>query len=148
MNIYLALKIGFFAAMLFFVAAAGAVSWQAWRADNGSIALGRSMQRPWLLAWWIMALSLASLPVTGWWLAHLGAWPLGQLWMLLAELAYLLAWGFWLLTLHRVRRLPRIKPAPDEAPQPTGQHQRTYLYGGLSMLCFALIVALLAFKPA
>jgi uncharacterized membrane protein len=149
MQSYSAFKVGFFVAIVVFVLSAVAVAWRAIRAGDDSAALGRSLQRPWLFAWLLMALSLASLPFSGWWLAHLGAWPLGQLWMLGAELLYVLVWAFWLLAVRRVNRLRRaqVYSAAADKKEVAAQRRRAYIYGGASALCFAVIVVLVAVKP-
>ena len=149
MQSYSAFKLGFFVAMVLFVVSAGLVAWRAIRAGDDSAALGRSLQRPWLFAWLLMALSLASLPFSAWWLAHLGAWPLGQLWMLGAELLYVLVWAFWLLAVRRVNRLRRaqVYSAAADKKDVAAQRRRAFIYGGASALCFAVIVVLVAVKP-
>jgi uncharacterized membrane protein len=149
MQSYSAFKLGFFVAMVLFVFSAGVIAWRAMRAGDDSAALGRSLQRPWAFAWGLMALSLASLPFSGWWLAHLGAWPLGQLWMLGAELLYVLVWLFWLLAVRRVNRLRRAQVYSRAADKKDVgvQRKRAYIYGGASALCFAVIVVLVAVKP-
>jgi uncharacterized membrane protein len=149
MEAYSAFKIGFFAAMVLFVISAAAVAWRAVRGGEDSATLGRSLQRPWLFAWILMAVSLASVPFSGWWLAHLGAWPLGQLWMLAAELLYVLVWVFWLLAVRRVNRLRRAQVYAKAADKKNvaAQRKRACLYGGASALCFAVILLLVAVKP-
>jgi len=149
MQSYSAFKVGFFVAIVVFIVSAVAVAWRAVRAGDDSAALGRSLQRPWLFAWLLMALSLASLPFSGWWLAHLGAWPLGQLWMLGAELLYVLVWAFWLLAVRRVNRLRRAQVYSRAADKKdvVAQRKRAFIYGGASALCFAVILVLVAVKP-
>lgn len=149
MESYSALKWAFFAAMLLFVVGAAAVALRSVRAGGDSAVLGRSLQRPWVLAWVVMALSLASLPFSGWWLAHLGAWPLGQLWMLAAEVLYVLVWAFWLLALRRVNRLRRaqVYSAAADKKDVAAQRRRAVIYSSVSALCFAVIVVLVAVKP-
>jgi uncharacterized membrane protein len=149
MQSYSAFKVGFFVAIVVFIVSAVAVAWRAVCAGDDSAALGRSLQRPWLFAWLLMALSLASLPFSGWWLAHLGAWPLGQLWMLGAELLYVLVWAFWLLAVRRVNRLRRAQVYSRAADKKdvVAQRKRAFIYGGASALCFAVILVLVAVKP-
>ena len=149
MQTYASLKIAFFAAIALFILSAAAVAWRGLRASDDSTALGRSLQRPWLFAWLLMALSLASLPFTGWWLAHLGAWPLGQLWMLMAEALYVLVWVFWLLAIRRVNRLRRaqVYSRASDKKDVAAQRKRAVVYGGVAALCFAAIVVLVAVKP-
>lgn len=149
METYAALKLAFFAAIALFVLSAAGVAIRALRGGADNAAFGRSLQRPWVFAWAVMALSLASLPFSGWWLAHVGAWPLGQLWMLAAEGLYIAVWVFWLLALRRVNRLRRaqVYSAASDKQDVAAQRKRAFIYSGVSVACFAAIVVLVALKP-
>lgn len=149
MQTYLGLKIAFFAAIALFVISAAAVAVRALRGGSANADFGRSLQRPWVLAWVLMGLSLASLPFTGWWLAHVGAWPLGQTWMLVSEVLYVGVWVFGWLTLRRVARLrhAQVYPAAADKPDVAAQRKRAFIYSSLCVGSFAAIVLLVAIKP-
>ena len=113
-------------------------TWRARRAGDAAV-YGRLLARPQGFLWLIMALGLASLPFTGWWLVHLVGWPLGQTWVLGSSLLYTfgaLAW-FWLLV--RVNRL-RTEPAK-------GKPQFTLALALFSGVCFIVIAGLMGAKP-
>lgn len=113
-------------------------TWRARRAGDAAV-YGRLLARPQGFLWLIMALGLASLPFTGWWLVHLVGWPLGQTWVLGSSLLYTfgaLAW-FWLLV--RVNRL-RTEPAK-------GKPQFTLALALFSGVCFIAIAGLMGAKP-
>lgn len=113
-------------------------TWRARRAGDAAV-YGRLLARPQGFLWLIMALGLASLPFTGWWLVHLVGWPLGRTWVLGSSLLYTfgaLAW-FWLLV--RVNRL-RTEPAK-------GKPQFTLALALFSGVCFIAIAGLMGAKP-
>ncbi|VVN96080.1 DUF2269 family protein [Pseudomonas fluorescens] len=99
----------------------------------------RTLQRPWLFVWLLMGICLISMPFSGWWLAHLVGWPLGQTWILASSALYTvaaLAW-FWLLV-----RLNRLRTAP------VGSNGKFTLALALfSFVCFIAIAGLMGAKP-
>lgn len=101
------LKIFHVAATLVLLGSVAAVIYRAWRSwkSGDRLLFASTLHRPWSYAWVLMALSLASFPVTGWWLVHKVGWPLGQTWILTAAVLYVVGGGVWLLLLSRVNRL-------------------------------------------
>ncbi|MFB8830168.1 DUF2269 family protein [Azotobacter sp. CWF10] len=74
------------------------------------------------------------MPVSGWWLAHLAGWPLGQLWLLGSSLLLLpgAICGLWL------------------AARVAGRRAGARLGLGLALVgvsCFAAILGLMVIKP-
>jgi len=110
--------------------------WRGWRAgDKG--ALGQSLQRPWLLAWLAMAVSLVIFPISGWWMVHDTGWSLGQTWLLSGSVLYTVGLACWLVLLGRINRLRVAGGAQTE-----GQ-RRVVL--GLGMAGVVIIAAALTF---
>ncbi|KPA89530.1 putative integral membrane protein [Pseudomonas asplenii] len=112
--------------------------WRGRRAGDLAIP-GRILKMPWVLAWWLMALCLVVQPVSGWWLVHLGGFPLGQTWLLGSSVLYTfgcLAWAWLVVRLNRLRR--------GEAG---GRWKFTLTLAIFSTLCFVGIAALMGAKP-
>jgi len=80
--------------------------WRGRRAGDTTVQ-NRTLQRPWFFVWALMALCLAVLPVSGWWLVHLAGWPLGQTWLLGSSVLYTLCTLSWLWLVVRLNRLRR-----------------------------------------
>ncbi|GAB3376864.1 DUF2269 family protein [Azotobacter armeniacus] len=82
----------------------------------------------------LLLLCLVGLPVSGWWLAHLAGWPLGQRWLLGSSLLFLpgASCGLWL------------------AARVAGRVAGIRFGLGLAvagLLCFAAILGLMVAKP-
>ncbi|SFA89704.1 DUF2269 family protein [Azotobacter beijerinckii] len=94
---------------------------------------GRSSPWPALCAI-LLLLCLVGLPVSGWWLAHLAGWPLGQPWLLGSSLLFLPGslCGLWLAS-RVVGHKPGVRPGLGLA-----------LVG---LLCFAASLGLMVVKP-
>lgn len=128
------------ATVLLLVSALGLAIW-IWRARRkGDTTIHtRTLQRPWLFVWLLMGICLISMPFSGWWLAHLVGWPLGQTWILASSALYTvaaLAW-FWLLV-----RLNRLRTAP------AGSNGKfTVALALFSFVCFIAIAGLMGAKP-
>lgn len=128
------------ATVLLLVSALGLAIW-VWRARRkGDTTIHtRTLQRPWLFVWLLMGICLISMPFSGWWLAHLVGWPLGQTWILASSALYTvaaLAW-FWLLV-----RLNRLRTAP------AGSNGKfTFALALFSFVCFIAIAGLMGAKP-
>jgi len=136
-----ALKIAHVLATVLLLAGAAGLAIWVWRARRGgdATAPARTLQRPWLFVWLAMALALASLPFTGWWMVHRIGWPLGQTWLLASSVLYTVATlaGFWLLVrLNRLRKLPS-----------AGGGKFTLGLALLSLICFIAIAGLMGAKP-
>ncbi|MFK7701575.1 DUF2269 domain-containing protein [Pseudomonas caspiana] len=99
----------------------------------------RLLLRPRLFAWILMGLCLLTMPITGWWLAHLVGWPLGQTWVLASSVLYTLGALSWLWLVARLNRL-RIDPAKAGL-------KFTLALAIFSFVCFIAIAGLMGAKP-
>ncbi|WP_085580961.1 MULTISPECIES: DUF2269 family protein [unclassified Pseudomonas] len=120
----------------------GALGLGAWvflaRRKGDATAGSRTLQRPRVFVWLLMALALLSMPFTGWWMVHLVGWPLGQTWLLASSVLYTvaaLAW-FWLLV-----RLNRLRKAPG------GVGRFSLALALFGLVCFVAIAGLMGAKP-
>ncbi|WP_085630104.1 DUF2269 family protein [Pseudomonas sp. R16(2017)] len=120
----------------------GALGLGAWvflaRRKGDATAGSRTLQRPRVFVWLLMALALLSMPFTGWWMVHLVGWPLGQTWLLASSVLYTvaaLAW-FWLLV-----RLNRLRKAPG------GVGRFSLVLALFGLVCFVAIAGLMGAKP-
>lgn len=128
------------ATVLFLVSALGMAIW-VWRGrSKGDATLhARTLQRPWVFVWLVMGICLLSMPFSGWWLAHLVGWPLGQSWVLASSVIYtlgVLSW-FWLLV-----RLNRLRTSPSG-----NNGMFTMALALFSFVCFIAIAGLMGAKP-
>jgi uncharacterized membrane protein len=91
------------------------------------------------------ALSLVglSLPVSGWWLAHLAGWPLGQTWLLLSSVLFGLLILFGLLLAGRLRAWAAL----GATPAPSRLLGFASAYGVLIVLLLLAIFGLMGAKP-
>lgn len=108
----------------------------AWRQRSAGPA--STLHRPWAFIWLLMGVCLLSMPFTGWWLAHLLGWPLGQLWILGSSVIYAvvaLSW-FWL-----VARLNRLRLGG------AGNRRFTLALAIVSALGIVVIAGLMGAKP-
>jgi len=127
--------------VLFLLCALGLAIWvvkgrRAGFADNHT----RLLLRPRIFAWILMALCLLAMPVSGWWLAHLVGWPLGQTWVLGSSVLYTVGALSWIWLVARLNRL-RIEPT-------RGGGTFTLVLAVVSVLCFIAIAGLMGAKPA
>ena len=124
-----------------------AVIYRAWCSWQGGdrLPFASTLQRPWAYAWVVMALSLISFPVTGWWLVHKVGWPLGQTWILSAAVLYVIGGGVWLLLLSRVNRL-RLAQDMDEAVIAV-KRRNVLIIAGVALVVLVAIVGLMVTKP-
>ncbi|BAP42673.1 DUF2269 domain-containing protein [Pseudomonas sp. LJDD11] len=94
----------------------------------------RLLQRPSLWAWLGMAVSLAILPFSGWWLVHGLGLSLGQGWILSSSLLYsggIIAWAWLVLRLTRAAAKQRF----------------TLVLAAVAALCFIVMALLLIVRP-
>ena len=99
----------------------------------------RLLLRPRLFAWALMGLCLLTMPITGWWLAHLVGWPLGQTWILASSVLYTFGALSWLWLVARLNRL-RIDSGK-------GNLKFTLALAIFTAICFIAIAGLLGAKP-
>ncbi|MFD2406802.1 DUF2269 family protein [Azorhizophilus paspali] len=104
--------------------------------DGGAEAEAPARASPWpALCAVLLLLCLIGLPVSGWWLAHLVGWPLGQIWLLGSSLLFLpgAVCGLWL------------------AARVTGRHRKSpwfsLVLALLGLACFATTLWLMVAKP-
>ncbi len=83
------------------------------------------------------------LPVTGWWLAHLAGFPLGQLWLMASSVLFLILVPLTLLLGGRLRAWQALgnNPAPAALPR------FALIYAGLILLILIAIMGLMGAKP-
>ena len=129
------------ATVLFLLCALGLVVWvikgrRAGFADNHT----RLLLRPRIFAWILMGLCLLTMPISGWWLAHLIGFPLGQTWVLGSSVLYTVGASCWIWLVARLNRL-RIEPG-------RGGGTFTLVLAVVSVLCFIAIAGLMGAKPA
>ncbi|WLH13040.1 DUF2269 domain-containing protein [Pseudomonas hefeiensis] len=135
-----ALKIAHVVATVLLLAGALGLAIWVWRTrrNGDATAAARTLQRPRVFVWLVMALALVSLPFTGWWMVHQIGWPLGQTWLLASSVLYTVAAlaGFWLLV-----RLNKLRKAPG------GNGKLTFALALFSFVCFIAIAGLMGAKP-
>ncbi|WAH59066.1 DUF2269 domain-containing protein [Pseudomonas silvicola] len=133
-----ALLLGSVAAVLF-------QTWRGWRAGNKS-AFAQTLQRPWLYAWVLMGLSVASFPFTGWWMMHTVGWPLGQAWLLGGSVLYVVGVFGFLLLLRRTIRWRQAAAAYNQV-QVVRQRKLATVFAGVSLVVLVAILVLMLAKP-
>lgn len=117
--------------------------WRSWR--RGDIAaLQGKLRRTRQLSLPLLALLGLSLPVTGWWLAHLAGWPLGQLWLLASSVLFLLLLPLGLLLARRLRAWAAL----GETPASVVLLRSSLAYAAVIVLVLLAISALMGAKPA
>ncbi len=94
-----------------------------------------------LPAFAVLALSL---PLSGFWLVNTAGWPLGQTWLLLGNILYMV---MMLLGLLLAGRLSAWRALGD-TPAPLGLKRLCLVYAGLILILLIAIMALMGAKPA
>ncbi|WP_109543712.1 DUF2269 family protein, partial [Pseudomonas aeruginosa] len=107
-------------------------AWRSWRTGDAA-RVARGFKRVRLIGWPLLGLSLLALPVSGWWLAHLAGWPLGQSWLLFGACLYLLGCIFWLVLAGRLARVQHQAGAAETAGAALGGQALRGIQGGLGM---------------
>lgn len=133
-----ALLLGSVAAVLF-------QTWRGWRAGDKS-AFAKTLQRPWLYAWILMGVCVASFPFTGWWLMHTVGWPLGQAWLLGASVLYVVGVAGFLLLVRRTIRWRQAAAAYNQV-QVVKQRKFSVVFAAVSLVVLVAILALMLAKP-
>ncbi|MBC3957970.1 DUF2269 family protein [Pseudomonas triticifolii] len=100
----------------------------------------RLLKRPLLFFWLLMALCLAILPFSGWWLVHTVGLSLGQTWVLGSSVLYTVGLFSWVWLVARLNRL--------RLGSKTDRRSFTLALAVVSGVCFVVIAGLMGFKPA
>ncbi|MBX8556775.1 DUF2269 domain-containing protein [Pseudomonas cichorii] len=95
----------------------------------------RLLQRPTLFVWLLMAVCLAVLPFSGWWLVHLLGLSLGQTWVLASSVLYVLGLFSWVWLVSRLAGK-------------AGSLRFTLALAVITSACLIAIAGLMVFKPA
>ncbi|NWE74356.1 DUF2269 family protein [Pseudomonas yamanorum] len=130
------LKVIHIAATVLLLLSGLALAVLAWRKRSAGPAY--TVQRPWVFVWLLMGICVVSMPFTGWWLAHLMGWPLGQTWILGSSVIYTVAALSWFWLVARLNRL-RLGGA--------GSVNFTVALAVVSLVGFVAIAGLMGAKP-
>ena len=116
--------------------------WKAWRRADPAV-LQQKLRRTRLFSLPLLAVLALLLPLTGWWLAHLAGFPLGQLWLLASSVLFLVLVPLGLLLGGRLRAWQGLgdMPAPAKLPR------FALVYAGLILLILIAIMGLMGAKP-
>ncbi|TBU99272.1 DUF2269 family protein [Stutzerimonas kirkiae] len=128
------LVLGVFAHILMF--------WKAARRGEPEL-LQRRLRRTRLASLPAMTLVALALPFSGWWMAHLANWPLGQLWLLLSNLLFVLLIPLVLLLAGRLSAWEALGNGAVPAQLP----RTAAVYGVLILLLLLAIMGLMGAKP-
>ncbi|WP_313109634.1 DUF2269 family protein [Stutzerimonas nitrititolerans] len=118
------------------------ILWKAWRRADAAV-LQQKLCRTRMISLPLLALLALLLPLSGWWLAHLAGWPLGQLWLLASSVLFLVLVPLGLLLGGRLRAWQGL----GEAPAPTRLPRFALAYAGLILLILVVIMGLMGAKP-
>lgn len=116
--------------------------WKARRKGDAAV-LQRKLQRTRCISLPALAVLAASMPLSGWRLAHLAGWPLGQLWLLLSAILLIPLGIFGLLLAGRLRAWQAL----GDSPAPTRLLGFIAAYAGLILVILLAIFALMGAKP-
>jgi uncharacterized membrane protein len=116
--------------------------WKAWRRADPAV-LQRKLRRTRLMSLPLLAFMALLLPVTGWWLAHLAGFPLGQLWLMASSILFLVLVPLCLLLAGRMRAWQALGDTPAPARLP----RFALTYAGLIVLILVAIMGLMGAKP-
>jgi uncharacterized membrane protein len=105
--------------------------------------LQKKLRRTRLMSLPLFAVLALLLPATGWWLAHLAGFPLGQLWLLASSVLFLVLVPLGLLLGGRLRAWHGL----GESPAPASLPRFALIYAGLILLILIAIMALMGAKP-
>ncbi|WP_439850164.1 DUF2269 family protein [Pseudomonas syringae] len=110
------------------------------RLEGDATIQNRLLKRPLVFFWVLMAVCLATLPFSGWWLVHLEGLSLGQAWVLGSSVLYtvgLCSWGWLVVRLNRLR-----------LGVTRNKRGFTVALSVISVVCFVVMAGLMGFKPA
>ncbi|MCF5669515.1 DUF2269 family protein [Pseudomonas syringae] len=110
------------------------------RLEGDATIQNRLLKRPLVFFWVLMAVCLATLPFSGWWLVHLEGPSLGQTWVLGSSVLYtvgLCSWGWLVVRLNRLR-----------LGVTRNKRGFTVALSVISVVCFVVMAGLMGFKPA
>ncbi|KTB79996.1 DUF2269 family protein [Pseudomonas syringae] len=110
------------------------------RLEGDTTVQNRMLKRPLLFFWVLMAVCLATLPFSGWWLVHLKGLSLGQTWVLGSSVLYTLGLCSWVWLVARLNRL--------RLGAQGGKRGFTLALTVISLVCFVAMAGLTGFKPA
>lgn len=116
--------------------------WKAWRRADPAV-LQQKLRRTRLMSLPLLAVFALLLPVTGWWLAHLAGFPLGQLWLLVSSILFLVLMPLGLLLAGRLRAWQALGDTPAPARLP----RFALVYAGLILVILIAIMGLMGAKP-
>lgn len=119
-----------------------AMLWKAWRRADPAV-LQQKLRRTRLMSLPLLAVLALLLPATGWWLAHLARFPLGQLWLLASSVLFLLLVPLGLLLSGRLRAWQGL----GDTPAPSSLPRFALVYAGLILLILIAIMGLMGAKP-
>jgi uncharacterized membrane protein len=117
--------------------------WKAWRGGDAAV-LQRKLRRTRLISLPLLGLLALSLPVSGWWLVNLAAWPLGQTWLLASSALFGVLAVLLLLLAARLSAWQAL----GDTPAPARLLRYTAAYAGLILLLVLVIMGLMGAKPA
>ena len=118
------------------------ILWKAWRRADAAV-LQQKLKRTRLISLPLLAVLGLLLPVSGWWLAHLAGFALGQLWLLASSLLFLALVPLLLLLGGRLRAWQAL----GEQPAPASLPRFALGYAGLILLILIAIMGLMGAKP-
>ncbi|WP_217477518.1 DUF2269 family protein [Stutzerimonas stutzeri] len=119
-----------------------AMLWKAKRRGDPAV-LQAKLRRTRLMSLPLLALLGLLLPVTGWWMAHLAGFALGQLWLLASSILFLVLVPLTLLLGGRLRAWHALGNSPAPAALP----RFALVYAGLILLILVAIMGLMGAKP-
>lgn len=117
--------------------------WKASRSGDAAI-LQRKLSRTRLISLPVLGLLALSLPVTGWLLVDLVGWPLGQTWLLLSNVLFVVLLVIGLLLAGRLSAWQAL----NGAAAPKRLLGLCTAYAGLILLLLLVIMGLMGAKPA
>lgn len=119
-----------------------AMLWKAWRRADVAV-MQQKLRRTRLFSLPLLAVLALSLPLTGWWLAHLAGFALGQFWLLASSVLFLLLVPLGLLLGGRLRAWQGL----GETPAPAKLPRFALAYAGVIVLILIAIMGLMGAKP-